>query len=275
MMWISVLIIEAMIAFFSLFFLHMNGFLSLLAIAVSAGTLVLWFLILRKLPRALQYLVLIFASFAGVFLLIRTDAVSAKDSLTDYREEIVRLDEQMMNAVGDQKKMDQIKKELEALEEEYGKTDSTLGIHALYCMMTGARDEAYGYLGSFSDRSSILYYTRLEQYYRTDAERDRLNDLYYMYDMMVQDHPEWDYAQRMAGVTQFEKKNYKGADYFLTAALELNENDFVSLYYLGASAYEQGNFEESRACFAEAVEKGATGELLSWIAWYEERMGEK
>ena len=108
-----------------------------------------------------------------------------------------------------------------------------------------------------------------------DIEQDTTKELYYLYEMMVQDHPEWAYAQRMAGITQYEKGNYSGADAFLKNTLELDQTDAVAWYYLGAISCEQGAPEYGKKCFVQAVENGASEELLSWIAWYMERMEEE
>jgi len=267
MMWVAVLFTELLIAFLGITRMHMSVGPSILVIGISAVTLALHALILRKIPGIINSVILgIVACVAGIILYC-TPAVAVKTPIDGYYNAIVEIESRIMEEDLD------AEDDLEDLEGEYGKNDSTKGLHAVCCIMRGDRDKAYEYIEDFENKKSIQYYARMELFYQSDLSRDTTSDIYALYDQMVQDCPQWEYAQRMAGISQVERGNYTGADYFLTAALELEPEDIMALYYLGVSAYQQGRYEECNEYFLRAIDAGAEDEMLSWMAWYEEKMG--
>ncbi|MCR4927838.1 MAG: hypothetical protein K5927_07635 [Lachnospiraceae bacterium] len=271
MIWLGILAVAAITSIYGILILSMDPVFSMLVLLVSGGGLVFYVLIIKRFSKLFQHLILGGASAFCILVLINTGAPS-KDPFGSYKEECAAIEKDILSGAEDEKALADCDERIKRLEDRYGVKDMTRSLKALMFMVRGDFDQAGGEINYFSDKRSFLYYGRLEQRYLWDIGQDRTNDLYRLYENMVIDIPDSVYARKMAGIAQFEKKNYKGVDFLLCSALELDDQDPLTLYYLGASSFEQGKYNRGIEYFNRSVKYGADDEIASWIAWYIRRL---
>ena len=266
MMCVTVLLLLAVIAIIGMTVFHYSVVLSLIVCLVSVGLTVLKLLLLKKAPKAVSGIIMWIGIIAcmGLFWLMKPSAVSAH--FDDYTKQIIKA-EKMVSSDTD-KASDYIDK----LEEKYGETDSILGLRAGVAMFDEDYEEANEYLDRISDKNTMEYYRRREMLYLFDTENDTTMQLYSLYADGAKKFPEWGYMQRMNGISRFEQGHYKEAKYYLLSALEIDNQDAVAFYYLGAASCETGDYDDSVGYFKRALQLGVSEEMQSWIAWYLERM---
>ncbi len=251
-------------------FFHTGTALNILVAGLGIAMIVFRILLNKKLPRILMNVLCSIVAVILIVLLIRTEPGWAGASLMDYRNEVATIEAMIVD--GDSKAQHR----LEKVESEYGENDTTFGLHAMACMCDGKMEEAWSYIDRYTTQSQD-YYIRKEMYYLLDHSREMeytTQDLYRLYVEAAGKHPEWEYAQRMAGIAQYEQQNYVSAEYYLLSAYELDADIPATTYYLGVLAYRTGKNEECKEYFRESIEDGAGENLQGYMAWYMAAMEE-
>ncbi|MBQ3664622.1 MAG: hypothetical protein II919_00770 [Lachnospiraceae bacterium] len=266
-MWNTLLILMAVLATIGFTVMHYSALLGILTIIIAVVLTVLNLLLLKKLPKILKNFIMCAGVIACMVLFWFMKPQTVKYKITDYSEEIIKVEKMAGKDSAKAEKM------LEKLSEKYGETDSILGIQSYLCLMDDDYDGAYDALYRVKDHTSQEYYRRMELLLLLDTRSDTTSQLYNMYEEAAKIHTDWGYIQRMAGVAKFEQKKYDSAQYYLLSAVTIDETDAMAYYYLGASACEKGKYEDAAEYFNSALEYGVSEEVQSWIAWYVERMG--
>ena len=265
---IAVLVGELFAALCGVTVFHCSTSLGLLVMALSLGTVVCRLFILKKLPKWMGQGICMVVAVLGILFLFRMKPEEVDYHLKDYMTEVLDLEQMIVKEDRD------ALSELEKFEERYGEDDTTFGLRAMERMKAGDPEGADSYIRQCSIKNEE-YYMLKESYYLMDGSRDTSGDLYYMYLEAAEQLPEWEYAQRMAGITQYEKQNYTSAEYYLAAAYEINPGIPITQYYLGVLAYRIGDFNKCMMYFGEAMQNNADEKLQSWMAWYVQKMEEE
>ena len=103
------------------------------------------------------------------------------------------------------------------------------------------------------DKESAAYFSLKEIAYIEDGSEEANEALSELYKEAADLYPEWQHMQKMAGVAALYEGNYQSAGYRLFEALRLNEEDAECWYYLGALSYCEGNYEDMRQYFEQAL----------------------
>jgi tetratricopeptide (TPR) repeat protein len=158
---------------------------------------------------------------------------------------------------------------LDELEKVYGAND-TIQLYKAQAAMEKPDYEAAGsYLGNVANKLSDRYFLVLEKLYLLKEDYGTLQSVYIQ---AAKNDPLWLQAQLMAGAQSVINKDYAIGEYFLRRAAEQAPADPVPIYYLGVASYEKGDYEEAEGYFSEAMEHGASDELVSYMVWYYQQM---
>lgn len=165
-------------------------------------------------------------------------------------------------------------KVIEKLEEQYGESDYTHMLNAVKQLSVGDILQAEDELFSVKDKESKLYYIISEKIYYQDTNSESVEKLYNLYIEAADKYPSWEYMVTRAGITRFEQGNYIAAQYYLYNAYNINDDNPLITYYLGAVSFEMGKPEDAKAWFDESVEDGASDIICSYIVWYVQQMND-
>lgn len=220
-----------------------------------------------KLPKKAVTALTIACVILGLLTLCGAGNRTQSGGIQDYEERLVSVQELLMDG-----KLDKAVAELTELEELYGSDDNTYILWALENLIKENLEEAYAQMSRVSDKQSQLYYAVMERIYIKDPSESSVDQIYDLYIEAAKQWPDWTHMQKYAGITYFEQNNYAGAQYYLARAFEQDATDYRVAYYLGAVAYYQGNTEQSRQYFNEAIKLGADDDTCSEIIWYVEQM---
>lgn len=138
----------------------------------------------------------------------------------------------------------------------------------------GDTDEALELL-EHEDKGSAEYYAFKELAYIKDGSDDADEKLAELYYEAADLWPEWQHMQKMAGVAALLDGNYKAATYRLYEALTLDTDDAETWYYMGASAYYQGEYENMRYYFEQALERNLSEEKQAQVLWFAQEVGDR
>ena len=240
------------------------------ALAVMFGCVIL--LLVKLLGRKfIPKKVLNIISTVGLAVLlvftIRVGMTTDEGGLVEYNEKFHLAVECLTNG-----EYSQASSYLEDIKEEYGESDGTHVLSAIYFLTFGDTEAAMREYHQIQNKKDRVSYALLERIYLEDRTKDHIQELYQLYLAAAEDHTNWAYMQFWAGVTQFELKKYNAANYYLLHAYNLDTQNPSILYYLGAVAYAKRDYEAAKEYFNDAVDAGANETICSYIAWYLEQM---
>ncbi|MCR5093809.1 MAG: hypothetical protein K6B72_07540 [Lachnospiraceae bacterium] len=253
------------IALCGVFLFPVNTLMGLLCALIAGGTLAAYLLFLKKLPKRIGQIIEFAVLILSIVLLLNTHAKGQEHPLMEYA---LRLADAEMVITHQEKNAE---KTLKKLEKDFGESDATISLHVLYCLLDDDPEGAQEYLDAFRTHGKE-YYMRKELYYIFDTENDTTDDLQRLYLEAAEELPDWEYAQRMAGISQFDRENYISAGYYLTASLELEPTQPDSLYYLGAIAFKNQEYDQAVSYFQRSMDNGAGEMIRSWILWHLDQM---
>lgn len=170
-------------------------------------------------------------------------------------------------------KLDEAWEEINLIKEVYGSSDNTVMLEVLAYFGEGSYDKARTTMNAYSDRTSVEYYSWLETIYLVDGSKNSDN-LGRLYIEAASNYPSWTYMQRMAGITLISYNDFARAEYLLLRAYEQEPADYKTAYYLGVTCYELRRLDEAIQFFQESIDREPDDEILSYIAWYLQEMGE-
>ncbi len=225
------------------------------------------FFLRNKMPQKLQTQFLIVGIAVAAILVVQIGLSGDKGGLKDYGDRLAKVISYLEE--GEYK---DAAKELEDMQEIFGDSDATYILSAVHNLETGDLLAAKEDYRQIKNKSQRLYYSLGEQIYKNETEGDTTEYLYELYIDAADEFPDWERMQFWAGVTQFERKNYKAAEYYLLTAYNLNSTNPSTLYYLGAVAFTNGDNEAAKKYFDAAITNGANETICSYIAWYLQEM---
>ncbi len=170
-------------------------------------------------------------------------------------------------------KLDEAWEEINLIKDLYGNSDNTVMLEVLAYLGEGSYDSALSTMNAYSDRTSIEYYSWLETIYLVDGSKNSDN-LGRLYIEAASNHPSWTYMQLMAGITLISYNDFARAEYLLLRAYEQEPANYKTAYYLGVTCYEQRRLDDAVQFFQESIDREPDDEILSYIAWYLQEMGE-
>lgn len=226
------------------------------------------FFLRKKMSKKLQNQFLIIGIVLVVIFILNIGFRGSRGGLLDYTDRLSKITEYL--AEGEYEKASEY---LEDLEEEYGSSDGSHILSAIHNLEIGDILAAKDDYNRISNRKQELYFALGEQILKQDYSENATERLYNLYIEAANEYPAWAYMQFWAGVSRFEQKNYKSAEYYLLNAYNLDENNPSTLYYLGAVKYAQNEVDEALKYFDAAVAAGANETLCSYIAWYLKEIG--
>ena len=172
----------------------------------------------------------------------------------------------------EKKDLDAAVKTVSHMEEIYGVDDNTLILRAMKELKKDNYDDAYENMKKVTDKTSWMYYSVMEQIYIADPSEKSVERVYNLYLEAAKEWPGWTYMQKYAGITQFEKGLYAGAEYYLLRAYGQDDSDARTCYYLGAVNFYLGDYEKSIYYFNRSVDLGADEQTQRDISWYIQQM---
>lgn len=221
------------------------------ALAVMFGCVILLLLKFfgrKAIPRKVMNLISVVGLAILLIFTIRVGTTTGEGGLIDYNEKFHMAVECLTN-----REYSQASSYLEDIKEQYGESDATHVLTAIYNLSLGDTQAAMREYEQIQDKKDQISYALLEQIYRTDRTQNNTEKLYRLYLEAADEHTSWGYMQFWAGVTRFEQKNYSAAKYYLLHAYNLDTTNPSILYYLGAVAYAQNDYEEALGYFDDAV----------------------
>lgn len=264
-MFMGILCVTALLSLLSFFVFSEIGFSTFLLLLISLGGLVAAPLFSKlHIPgkKLWKFIPVICAVLAILTAFIVPSAKKTENSTYDFANRVLKTEEMILS-------LDEAAEEtLAKLEEDYGESDRTYGLRAYLCLTTGDISEAWKWLNLISDRTSKEFYVRLEALTLSDPEKTDAEALYRLYKEAAQNHPDWGYMQRMAGISEYEKGNLTSAQYYLNNALKQDPGDCSALYYMGAIACKWGDYSNADAYFRASMENGATDQMRARMTMY-------
>lgn len=264
MFMVFVLSAIALIALLMLAVLQSSMLLSTLSLLLALGGIALWIL-RKKLPKWLVLTGGIVCILAAAVLLV--PAGNGADDFYGYTSRLEDAEEAIHNG-----KYEQAKLLIEEVEEGYGVDDQTVYLSVIRMIAQKDYEGAYNKIEQMSDHHAQLYYTMKEQIYRSDTVSDNMDALCAMYVAAAQDHPDWTYMHKKAGIARMQQKNYSSAIYFLETALMQDMEDAETYYFLGVSNYYMSDYSTAQSCFANAIDYGLDSGYDSDLLWYLKQM---
>ena len=239
-----------------------------LTVMVGCVILVLVKLLGRKfIPKKVMNIISVAGAVILLVFTVRVGMTAGEGGLVEYNEKFSLAVECLSNG-----EYSQASSYLEDIKEQYGESDGTHVLTAIYNLSFGDTVAAMNEYNMIQNKRDRISYALLERIYREDRTQDHTQQLYQLYLQAADDHTTWSYMQFWAGVTQYEQKKYNAANYYLLHAYNLNTKSPSILYYLGAVAYAQNDYEAAQEYFNDAVAAGADENICSYIAWYLEQM---
>lgn len=220
-----------------------------------------------KLPKKAVTAMVIACVLFGALTLCGAGSRKQSGGIRNYEDRLFSVQELLMDG-----KLDRAVQELTELEALYGSDDNTHILWALENLIKENLEEAYAQMSRVSDKQSQLYYAVMERIYIKDSSEASVEQIYALYIEAAKQWPDWTHMQKYAGIAYFEQNNYSGAQYYLSRAFSQDETDDRVAFYLGAVAYYQGEHEQSRQYFNEAIKLGADDDTCAEIIWYVEQM---
>lgn len=256
-------------ALLSAFVFGGNVALSLIAAAAAAGVAVFDLLLgKRKRWARAASAVLGFCLLGFCFYVPSASSAYGYDDYLDLTEAYMgakmQMDDESAEAI------------LDELVEKYGEGDDLLYLEAVAALSRGDLDGTERIVNSFADKHSRAWYMlREDLIVEGDGDDDsKLYRLRELYMSAAADNPGWIYALQRAGGLLFDEGKYAEAAYYLTNAVACSETpDPDTLYFLGASLMEQGEYEQGLICFRKSVDAGAEKDLIRSMVRYAEKAG--
>lgn len=233
-----------------------------IAVCVMCGLLEAFYILSLKKPelvlRYKKYVVV-----GGTFVLVIVMLMASRDDRESYV--LIYADElEEVAALIDEDRTKEALQELSVMQEKYGLRD-TIVLERVLCYMTDSNYEAaLQAVSDYSDKESQNYYSLLESIY-LGMEDEGKEELYNLYIEAANKYPGWMEMQLAAGIAQLDRKEYSSAEYYFTRSYNMNMVDGMSAFYLGATAYYAGNYEECLYYFNDAIRKGVPDDALEMI----------
>ncbi len=155
--------------------------------------------------------------------------------------------------------------------EKYRETDDMRYITGLAMIARGDVSGASGVLNSFDDRKSEMYYSLGESVIAAECDNaeDFSSRVMSLYREAAEMYPEWSYVLKRLGGLYYDRGEYEKACYYLLCAYKYApEPDGETLYFLGASLMEEGQYEQGLAVLEQAREYDVSAEIESGIRYY-------
>lgn len=197
----------------------------------------------------------------------KTETRAQENGILYYQQQLDRALDQI-----EKNDPDAAMKTISDLEETYGSDDNTLMLQAMKELENDNYGDAYEIMKRVTDKTSQMYYAVMEQIYMADPSEKSVEQIYDLYLEAAKEWPEWTYMQKYAGIKQFDKGLYNGAEYYLLRAYSQNDSDAGTCFYLGAVNYYLEEYEDSIAYFGRSVDLGADEQTQKDIYWYIQQM---
>ena len=265
-MLIIVLAVCTVLSLLNLILFHGGLLLSILALVFGLAGIVLKILKVGISDKVAGFLSVVCLAVCAVCLW-NTETRAQENGILYYQKQLDKALDQI-----DKKDLDAATKTVSDLEEIYGADDNTLMLRAMKELGNNNYDDAYENMKSVTDKTSQMYYAVMEQIYIADPSENSVERIYDLYLEAAKEWPGWTYMQKYAGITQFEKGLYEGAEYYLLRAYKQDGSDARTCYYLGAVNYYLEDYEDSVAYFKHSVDLGADEQTQRDIYWYIKQM---
>ena len=180
--------------------------------------------------------------------------------ISNYGDELKNIE-----ALIDECETKQALERLFALEEKYGMTEDII-LQKTYCYYTDSNFEnAITVMKEYPHKKSKSYFNTMEMIYK-GMEQDGKEELHDLYVEAATEWPSWLEMQLSAGLAKLERAEYKAAEYYFQKSYYLDYENGMASYFLGVTAYYQGNYKECLRYYNQALEKGVSDEVKDSIA---------
>ncbi len=239
---------------------------SIIVILFSAYFIFSKYFLKRKFAK-IEYIIYIIIPIAVIFVALlgfKTDSAEESDDFEKEYSKIIKLiDDEKYNKAED---------EIARFEKKYGESDRLYMLWAIDYLAQGDYDNAENEYSKLADKDSTDSYSLKEQILVLNPATTQ-DELEEFYEDAAKKFPEWESMQTMCGYIKLGKKEYKEAEYYLTNAYTLNNENPMTCYYLGAVFYYENKLNMALDYFDKAIEYGVDEDTKSNIAWFLNEMG--
>lgn len=239
-------------------FFHLNTWLMIVVILLSAVGLVLPLTKMKGKP----YIGLGLLA-AGVLICILS--ASPETEVQAYQKKLAKIDSLIEQGTTDQAAL-----EVKLLEKASGINDAThLAWSQIYLKM-GNLEDALAELERLEDTHSEAAYIQKEAVLRALEENDQLDQMYLEASSLV---PDSAYLQLMAGMVRMEQEKPQAAIINFYRAHVLKPENGAAAYYTGVCYYNLGEKDMARVWFSTAEKGQLSDKLKEHLAWYRKELG--
>lgn len=160
------------------------------------------------------------------------------------------------------------------VEEKYGKSKDVILARIAALLQEGEYEKALEEASYYPDKHSKEYYSVMETIHLCldSTVSEELEEIYLL---AANDCPDWADMQINAGIVQYERENYRAAEYYFLRAYEIDSNNGMALYFQGITQYELREYQKSLSCFAKAYEAGVENYVIASMQEYIDKILEE